>query len=275
MQLPVNWAQLPPQTVLEIAPYALSDTIDNRVRCLEILCSSEQVVALLDMTHKEVNNILPQLNWIYIEPLTEPVVNGFWLGEDFLLLPQTRLKCCNLIEWIYAEAAFDEITGTGAFDKYPPNAAAIDKLILALCRPKDANLDMDSPHWQGDMREYFSPILNERREKSKKMDSVPLNFKCFFLLFYLGCKKYIQKQYSILFSSDSMSADEQQSTIDYFSSPMPNFGWTGLLFDLAETGLFGDNTATQYTDLHTILIYLSKKQFEYREVKRKTKQNNK
>lgn len=270
MWLPNTWSQLLPQMVLEIAPYVLSDTIQNRLRCLEMLCLPENSAELSMMTPRQVLDVLPRLNWLYDEPLTYPVVDSFQFGQETFLLPQEGLRGCSIVEFAFAERYFDELTANGRFSKSKPNPAAIDGLILAICRPKDPKINQDDPHWEGDMREYFSPVLNKRRAASGLMNVISTNFKAFFLLYYIGCKKQIQKQFGILFKNDhqTLNKDVLAPPIHQTISPA-DFSWAGVIFDLAESGIFGNYEQTQYKDLHTILYYLSYKQYQYLELKNK------
>lgn len=47
------------------------------------------------------------------------------------------------------------------------------------------------------------------------------------------------------------------------SKPDDGTGWTGIIFEIAEAGLFGDAVGVRRTDLWEVLLYLYKCKFEY------------
>ena len=55
---------------------------------------------------------------------------------------------------------------------------------------------------------------------------------------------------SVLFPKNNMGVTNHQKT---------NLGWTGVLMDIAESGVFGDAVSTAQTPLYDILLFLLKK----------------
>lgn len=259
---PKRWEDIDNNTLLSIAPYCLQDSIENRVKLLQVLCPHEQLHQLLSAKPSRIRAMLHLLDWVYDTYFTEPRIPTFDLSGTTYHLPAAQLKYCHIIEWAQAETCFDRITGSGNFAKKQPDPTYINHLILTLCRPEIANLDRSNPHWDGDNREYFSPVLN--RQRIALMGNLSVNFKCYFLLFYLGCKKHINHHFEILFEKPKAEQDGIAKYQTGFYRPM-DFGWTGVIMDIAESGTFGKFEEVQYTNLYTILYYLSKKRYDYLE----------
>ena len=126
---------------------------------------------------------------------------------------------------------------------------------------------------EGDIREHFSTSRTIQRAKSFK--TLDTRIRSTILIYFLGSKKFIHKQYEILFKQDRDEKKEttierndvkqRMKTFGKKKIPAPNFNWLGVVYELSETGAFGDFDRVKHMFLHTCCYYLAKKRYEKEE----------
>lgn len=127
--------------------------------------------------------------------------------------------------------------------------------LAILYRPKDAN---------GQKLPFHNYVIDPQ-----PFNEVPLWQKQCIVIWFSFCVHCLQQaditinsievNLSSLFPTNSGSADPR--TV--------NFGWTGVVMDIAETGVFGDAKETSQTSLYEILIYLLKKELDHKKASKK------
>jgi hypothetical protein len=240
------------KSVILLSPFLIRDTVENRIELLKSFFPQKLLPLFYALRDDQVHDILTYLDWAYDEYFDTPVISVFKVGGIEYYLPEQYLKRCNVIEYTYADRYF-EMVANGDYSK-------IDNLILSLCRPKRAD-NYNEVDFDGDVRERFNPVLIEKRLKN--MEELSIQFKMYFLLFFIGCKKTLAKKYVPLFRK----RDEEEEE----SSSQPDFGWIGIIWDLA--GGIADEEKIQYSKLHNVMAFLCKKHYDNEAIKQAQKRN--
>lgn len=256
---PKTWAGLTQNQILAVAPRVLqSPTIANKMCVFESLLNVEQLPIYAILNAEKVLQQLRHVEWLWKTPLLEPIIPSFNIGGVDYLLPKARFEKLNIMEWSAANNAFDAMSATGNFTGSKPQTAQINNLILSLCRPSKHDLDETAVDYQGDPREKFNPELIESR--LPLIQQLSENQKAYFLLYFVSCKKHIATQFKVLFKQENTEGVKKL-----------DFGWIGVMMDLAKEGVFGNFEQTQFTPLYTILYYRAKCHYDSEELKQEMK----
>ena len=251
LSIPQSYEELGKSVVL-LSPFLIRDTVENRIEILKAFFPSKLLPLFYALRDDQVHDLIQYFDWFYDEYFDTPVISVFKVGGIEYYLPEQYLKRCNVIEYTYADRYF-EMVAAGDYSK-------IDNLILSLCRPKRTD-NYNEVDWDGDVRERFNPVLIEKRLKN--MEELSVQFKMYFLLFFIGCKKTLAKKYAPLFRKRDEEDEESPS--------QPDFGWVGIIWDLA--GGIADEEKIQYSKLHNVMAYLCKKHYDNEAIKQAQKRN--
>jgi len=241
MELLSSWEQLSAEQVLAIAPILLQKpSIANQIAVLEALLTPEQAFVYAQFMPEQVSKMLHQAKVWWSKPLKKPIIPTFSMGDMQYLLPDECFYHCCFVEFIHAETVYQRLSSSeSGVDRL------VDQLILTLCRPKRQDIAIESPEWDGDYRERFNPeLIASRIDKA----NFSMSFRAYFMLFYAGCMQFVHDRYPSIFKKGSGKA---------------GFGWTGVVYDIADKGTFGTALEVKYSPLYNVLTYLDKCQYDF------------
>lgn len=174
----------------------------------------------------------------------QTIVNFFPVLENQYYGPDTLLADLTLGEFKSALSVLDQYFEA----KQDPEEAMpyLDFFIATLYRPKDEK------GFRVPLHNYvIDPVL---------FQTVPLWKKQTIAIWFSYCIKCLQEEdllingidvnLAVLFPKNNTGVTNHQKT---------NLGWTGILMDIAESGVFGDAISTSQTPLYDILLFLLKK----------------
>lgn len=220
----------------------------SRMKLLAILLPRKVVKRLASWQLVEIANCL---DWAW-EPInaTRPFRSFHHEGIDYHL-PNDGLQYITLIEYAFADFAFNQYRAAREKDDEQGAKQWLLKMICYLCRPIDPRSNpSDAATWKGDGREMFNTAICETRLPS--LDSLPMAYKLAILMFFSACKRDIHKRYK-----GSIFHDEKVNGIEISGvRKMQPHEWINLCFELAG-GKFGTLHDTMYTQLSLILHELS------------------
>lgn len=250
--LPESWAEVPP---------ARSQAF------FRMLCTTPLPEALASIAQQSLG--IPNRWWRHLEPMHQATLSTSlgWMepkadsaqcavtefrhrGRRWWM-PAPKGEDLTFAQFLVADSAFE------AACEGKPEATTL--LLAALCRPL--------------RHTYPEPPLRGRGEAEQRAEllgDAPEEVKMAALLYFAGVKAYVRKTYGRwLFDEedaeqpdDETDEDEEDYDDDDDLPPEaqatqgPNFGWYGILQDVAEAGLFGDLRSVQQTSLHDVLVYL-------------------
>lgn len=247
---PSSWSDLTQEEVLAFCqiPYAT----EPHYAKLSLLSSfiPEDKTTLL--TAEQLTELINRAFAFTYTDFTTQLIKHFELKNTKYLLPEVEFRNLNIVEFAYADNNYQEIFGIGNYNV--ANPSAINKLIATLCRPRRQQHEIEDPKWNGDYRQTFNPhkiptelFISELTEAQR----------IYFLKYYESCKFALYKKYEVIFNQKKPKKNTKN-----FKQAI-NFGWAGVIFDLAESNIFGDKDKVAYENLHDICYYLSKKQYEF------------
>ena len=154
------------------------------------------------------------------------------------------------------------------FESKGTDQEALSRLIACLYRPERTSLAADrlSRDWDGKIQEPFNRArVDEHAKLTAKLGVV---HRTAILLWFTYTISYLQERdlmiggravnFSLLFPKGASGEEKKKGA-----------GFTGILYSVAETGIFGNAAATDQVGLFDILIYLYDKDLEYRRAKAK------
>lgn len=249
--IPKKWEDIPPSVALAIAPEILKgvESIPAKMKILEALLPSDILPVYATLKPNQIRPLFKQIEWVFSQPFIQPHLDTFTINGIQYHLPRERFLNVSLIEYSYATKFYKDLGETNNYN-------AINKLIASLCRPSKADLDIAANDYDGDPREKFNPQLIDQR--AALMDNLSTEFKAYFILFFNYCSEHIVKQFKPLFEGNQKDTEGGV-----------NFGWLGVIYGLADAGVFGNFESTQFTNIYTALGYRLKKHFEAKELSKK------
>lgn len=203
-------------------------------------------------------DLIQQIAWIWKTPLSQGFLESFsWKSQTFYL-PKDNLKNISIIEFAMAEKYLKAFTSSN------PEGHALNELVATLCRPMKKGIDPTSDEYGGDLREKFNSDLISNR--AIEFRSLNINIKMAVLRFFIDCVAEIQKKYSMVYPKPEPDSEpEPQSPAQ---KALSSFGMLAVLMDLAEAGTFGTWEEACFTNIHTILLYLTKQKLDQMEHER-------
>lgn len=264
MLTPTSWHELTPTQVYAIAPLLLGEpTIANQYQLFEAICPEGILSAIEELNEEELSLLLWQeeISEWWERAITEPIIPIIEHEQQAYQLPNPKFRCMVMVEYDFLETYYHEMTATGNYEGLPVKPEIITKLIAAMCRPTRPYAETQAADYDGEPRQKFNPETIAARAKA--MQTLPIGIQAYCLLFFVGCRNFIANTYTSIFQKKDIDVENR---LERFRAKNANpYGWKGVMFDLAETGLFGKFVETQYTSMHTILYYLQKKQADARE----------
>lgn len=237
--IPECWDDVPPRRRRGFLRLLYSQPINTALQSIafSILRIPRRWRRYLDPLH--IATLTNALAWM--EPkadCTQAVITEFRHRGMRWWMPAPKGSDINCIQYLVADDAFEQ-AGQG-------HGKSIALLLAALVRPYPET-DTSAP-------------LSTREEAERRalmLHTAPEEVKVYALLYFAGLKAYIHRSYKDwLFVDDAQEEGEEESEGDQPPPRTPEFGWYGILQDVAESGLFGTMPQVMLTGLHDVLVYL-------------------
>lgn len=227
--------------------------------------------------HLNLINLLPLVQTIFTEKLTESGETALIPSISFidnkipffkkLVGPDDALANCTFYEYKEAYAQWYQYQQSN-------DEAHIDHLIAILYRPKKKYLRLNKmrKNFNGDFRQPFTVISNpailERRIKQVSKWKPWVKYGIW--LWFTACMEFLRTGKPVI---DGIEID---LSILYKgeSGGGLGIGLTGVLYSLAETGVFGGIRETGDSNLYDVLARLYQVKVQMDEVKEKSKSNS-
>lgn len=256
LTLPEAWEEVPQDAWPHlVGPILSGDSALSRTLSLRTLLQAnlrpllEGHFMLLDPVH--LKDLAECLGWMWSQNMTIPPFESFKHGGTEYFLPAKGLSNITLIEFAYVDLMYNLYVMNAQADDEQKAASFLQKLVCYLCRPIDPRIDADDPStFKGDNREMFNTIICDRRLPA--FETLPNEIILPVLLFFVGCKSQIHKDYE---GTIFMPPAEDGSQVSGGRAMEPT-EWLDICFHLSG-GKFGTVEQTMQTNLHTILYYLS------------------
>jgi hypothetical protein len=285
--IPSAWAELQATQLLKISQMLLGDNMAMPIRKAIVLFSFIPQLKKYWHRHSWVQSLIrkfpsvekkyPLLNeaqkwellqcvdYLFTDISGKAILKSFQHGDVTYYLPGDNFKRESIIAFAFADEYFNLFVETG-------EAKYIDLLTACIARQKGSQLYPPLQFGEGDHREHFSTSRTEQRAQAFK--TLPENIKTSVLIFFMGSKKYIHTHYEIMFrrkdadddkAEETTGAKQRMRAFGKKKIPKPNFNWIGVIYELSETGVFGNFDQVKHMFVHTCCYYLSKKRYEREE----------
>lgn len=267
--MPASFSELNEKQVFKILPFIMNTssqnkTLANKTKCLHNLLPvpNSEWRKLCNLTNAPaLEKLLSLTDFLFSEMPTAPMFKKFKFKGVEYLLPSDKMTNCSLVEYAFADKAFVALS---KLDNSPSGLKKkmeqITRITAILCRPKRTDVDLNSPEWEGDPREKFStPKVEERVKLFNQLD---VHIKQAVFMYFLAGKKYLHENFKVLFMEPPADEAKQFGKIKLNA---PDFGWMGIIFQLAESGTFGPFDHVKHFFLHTACWHLAQKAYAYYE----------
>jgi hypothetical protein len=126
--------------------------------------------------------------------------------------------------------------------------------------------------WDGEIRQAFTSKSNQLsvEKRAKRISKVPYHIRYCVFLYFCGCEDYLKSGRPII---DGLELDFSQLYTDASGDDKGNVGMVGLLFSLAETGVFGNIEQTDSQHLWDIMVRVYQVVMQARAFDEKIKKN--
>jgi len=245
-----SWEELRIDQKLALTPLVFCTQKSPKVQlvCLRIIVPPN---ALSDRQFKKITSaqfydLFQTIEWLWN---TEPLVSlsEFEHQGVTYLVPKPDFSTVVLAEFAMLDIR--------RFVRPKPDEKSLDLLVATLCRPAGDPASWKDPKWNGDRRQLFNTNLTEQAANGP-LKSLPIAYKVMVLQLVSQAMRSLQRLYRVIF--EKFDPDEK--------SPAPGGeqipGYISLMFELAESGVFGDFERTSYIPIHTIMVYLKKKKLD-------------
>jgi hypothetical protein len=268
-KLPANWSELSEEKLCKIIYHIISETgsdiyrklntlgvfIKFNRRVIKSIAPVNAPLLLKLITPVQMYSLMELTDWLFNTFPDSPTIKAFRILGTKYIAPKAKLSNCVFVEFAFADSYFEKYISTR-------DIKDLNKLIACLYRPRKNLISRIFKPFCKDQRVAFDDSQIERH--ANKIDRfISLEKRFCILLFYIGCRKFMSKQFAVLFESDftddpelpeemraQLKEQQKQKSKEY------NFGWHGLLNNISKSGQYGDYEKTKYADLHTVLYNL-------------------
>lgn len=260
-QVPASWAEINDEQLQKVAHliFGLPETLITRQGiAITILIPSLKKI-WTDLTEDQAWDLIRLTGWIFDDISGRSIIREFEHEKIKYHLPEDNLRKESIIAFSFADNYFDQFVQT-------KDAQYLDKVIACIARQAGSAEYPALQSVEGDIREHFS--TSRTAERAKAFATLDPGIKTAILLFFMGSKKYIHKQYAVLFQKPDLEAEKKAPEKPSFGKkiiPKPDYGWLGIIYDLAEQKTFGPFDQVKHQFLHTCCYYLTKKKYEHEE----------
>ncbi len=279
---PSEWEEMNQEQLLYVMKYALflitgqMSLLEFKVKVLYYLIGikrtekhnkKEAKELTQDQREQKYDNIaslLSTIDFMFTEHEGKPVFNFECIdnllpeitvpGVGKTYGPMMALLNCKFGEYMAAYEAF-RLFREEREEEY------INLLCAILYRPRIKKYKklLKDPDYKGGEREVFNMSLAERR--AKKFEKVPAHIKYAVFNWFGSCDNYI-KSGNITVEGKIINLGELFRSEDSGSSDSDELGLTAIMYNIADTGTFGDIEGVNEAELYDILIkmYCAKKE---------------
>ena len=161
--------------------------------------------------------------------------------------PEPYLTNCQFFEYVEAQQRFIAFAKTGQYSE-------LDLMIACLYRPSKwfHFIQKLMPGYNGDIRQRFNKNQIERRAKLIAKLPPEVRFGCF--LFFKNCEENIQGGEMEI--NGTMISFRDLFNKSSENNGIVNLGWVGVLYSLAESGVFGNIKETAQQNLYDVMLRL-------------------
>jgi hypothetical protein len=261
-----------PWTVKRNIPECWTDlTAADRLRYLRFLITLPRPQALMEITkailalpRRRFRQLPPEvfvqvtdrIAWMNADATSEPLFTSFEYQGVRYHLPAAKFKNGTCLEYPIADDYYNSFVN-GDND-------ALLLLTATLCRKaKDKVNDIAR---SGDIRiEMLS--RSEAEANAVRLAGLPIEIQVGVMLYFAGVKQYIFDTYAGWIFKKPDPDEEESETTEQGDGVM--FGWWGVYFDIAESGVFGNLQQVYQSNFHTICMYMTKKKKEADDAERR------
>lgn len=231
-----SWEEVDVDLLLTLLPHIYTADRDTARAALVPLLSDIPGAVLIQLTSEQYTQLADLTGWVWIEPLTIPIIPQIEHRGRTWQLPAECLYDSPFIEYDHLDSLFQA------------DEPEIPKIIATILRPVGSD---------GKRIPFDGMQLDAL---AKRLADLPDHFQAYCLLFASGCLRYIRAEYAGLWEEDGNAPDPS-----YRLQPAeePDFSWTGAAFRIAEEGVFGTYREVIFMDCHTVLYYLAWKKQAY------------
>lgn len=256
LDIPQSWDECTDSQALGIATLAMRDSTVNRFVAFKRLLPNHLRHMVHSFSAEQAADIVKLMGWAFstfpTRPINwEPVAPKWWKfwkkPAEARYMPDAQGTTLVAIEFHFAETLFRNIGNS---------PAALAKFVAVLVRPQKRRYDPLAHDYDGDRRHRFNPALIDVQAE-QILEHLPTNYLCYVYLWFLGLKSYLANMYQPLFHAPEEGEEKRQK-----HNTIPDFGWLGVIFDLAAEGTFGNEEQTQYAYLHNVFTYLCKRYYD-------------
>lgn len=192
------------------------------------------------------------LSWTEATPQCDsvPIPNFSHRGRSYVL-PSRHGENLTCLEYAIADEYYKAFTDG--------DAGALALLVATLCREEDP--DAEAALRRGDKR----VPLHDKAEivaRAERLRDAPHEMQLQALLYFGGMKTYMHRVYG-KWLFEQPEEEEEDSGIEASKKPRgPDFGWWGMLQQVAEGRVFGNIKDVYQASLHEVCVYLVRKRLQ-------------
>lgn len=156
--------------------------------------------------------------------------------------PADALTNATFLEYMHAQTHFCEYSKT-------KNEEHLNKMIATLYRPSRSFLCKWLPNYNGEKRVKYNEYQVEKR--AAKIARLPIEVRYGIYLFFKGVEEFLQSgEFEVNGNKIKLSVLYKKTE----DSDEPGLGWTGILFTMAETNVFGSVEETAQQNLYDVML---------------------
>ncbi len=252
-QIPSRWSEIPRRKLHRVIKLIISDQLirsQGKIVTDQRATSGALICLLLDLPMRAMRKIpanqfellASTVNWMQFDTEnTTPLVDYFEHEGEKYHGPSRDMLNCRALEYAIADEYYNSYLIDGKI-------ADLYRLTATLYRT--AKDDHDPVDQRQPLRSKAETMFF-----GESLTDLPEIYHIAALHFFSACKRKIGETYAQVF--EATGSESISSGID--------FGWYGVFMDVAESGIFGNLSQVQQSNIHTLLQYLLKKRIEYNE----------
>jgi hypothetical protein len=194
-------------------------------------------------------------------------LRNFLPEYDGLHGPMDAFMDLVVVEYTHAITSFMAYSKTG-------DIAHLDELIAILYRPSRSFMYFKrrKPEFDGLRRVNFNE--NSYMHRIKQVAAWPFEVKYAVYLYFLACEEHM-KTGEIEIAGTRIDLSVMYKDLGEEQTDSDGLGLTGIMFKVAETGVFGTMKETAHTNIYDFFLKLYQNRKEYMEYKSKQKKHDK
>ncbi len=258
-QMPSSWDEITGDDLIQVAPliFGPPETLMTRKGTALTVLLPAVMKYYSRLTDFQKWDLFQTVDWLFADFTGRSVVRRFMHKDVEYHMPEDNLKKESIIAFAFADDYFQRFMNTR-------DPTWLDRVFGCLARQAGSEAFPALQRVEGDPREHFS--TSRGHERAAAFADLDQGIKNALLLYWMGSKKYIHKQYEVLFKQkEELTAEPKKKDFGRKKVPKPDYGWIGVIYDLAEQKVFGDFDQVKHQFLHTCCYYLTRKKYEQEE----------